>query len=52
MKNYVYQVIDDALVAGVYSTPEKVGLKLFYILTNTKNKHLLDLLRVDVLEVE
>ena len=48
----VYQVIDDAIVKGVYATPEKAGLALFEILTKTKNQHLLDLLRVDILEVK
>jgi hypothetical protein len=51
-KMKVYQVVDDALVSGVFGTREGAGLRLLEILEKTKNDHLLDLLRVDVLEVE
>ncbi len=48
----VYQVVDDAIVSGVFGTREKAGIRLLEILGKTKNEHLLDLLRVEVLEVE
>jgi hypothetical protein len=48
----VYQVVDDAIVSGVFGTREGAALRLLEILEKTKNDHLLDLLRVDVLNVE
>lgn len=47
----VYQIVDDAEVVGVFGTREGAALRLLEILEKTKNDHLLDILRVDVLEV-
>jgi len=48
----VFQVVDDAIVDGVFQTREGAAMRLLEILEKTKNDHLRDLLRVDVLEVE
>lgn len=49
----VYQVINDSIVDEVFSTREKVGLRLLDIVQAAKEDSVLfDLLRVETLEVQ
>jgi len=48
----VFQVVDDCVVSGVFSSREKAAMCILEIVEKTKNQHLQDLLRVDILEVE